>query len=191
MSDQFEDRYEDAGEDEPYTPLMKLRAQHPFARLRDVIEDDRLDTAALIWMACVVAYVGAQIWNAFGLKGSALDGYVSGWERVLSLATTGTVAMIVAVVIGVAIAAATDSRASRLASTLAVVVAGWEALAGFLFVVYAAFAPDQNNARVSVSGTQVVAGLAVSVLGMLVAAAAWRIATSMPLDAEAEPAAVS
>lgn len=169
----------------------------PVQRLRAVIEDDRLDTAALIWMVCVVALIGAQIWHALRLNESGVfSGYSSGWDRVLLLSQSGSIAVIVAIVIGVAVAAATDSRASRLASTLGIVAAAWEGITGFLLIIYAAFAPDQNHVRLSVSGSQILGGLAITVLGLLVAMAAWRIATSVPLDdedadAEPEPAAVS
>ena len=87
---QYEDIYENASDDAPYTPVM---------RLRGVVERDRLDIAALIWMLCTLTTLGAQIWTAAHVDLSD-EGFFGGptttkWVRVYTLSTTASFGAIV------------------------------------------------------------------------------------------------
>src|SRR5947199_4177814 len=171
---EHEDIYEDARDDPD--------AAHPVERLRECIERDGVDLAAVIWMFCVLAVVGAVVWQALR-AGSLSDGvtvHVSVWERLYYLAATGNLSVAVALAVGVAIAAALDSAASRFAATLGVVGALWMVAAGGFGIAYAVHAAGGSEVPRLATGPFTVNAFAVAVLGLIIAAAAWRVATSVP-----------
>jgi hypothetical protein len=162
-------------------------AETPLTRLRAVVETDRLDLAALIWMVGVLVYVGSAICFAvmFNSEADRLGGTTDTWATVLQLSHTVDLAVLGALVIGLAIAAAVDSALSRAAAMLGVVGGAWAVVAGFMRIAFQAAAPDKTQA----SGQSVFeygTGFVVIALGALVAVAALRLYTTVRYDFDDE-----
>jgi hypothetical protein len=187
---QDEDRDDDARYDTVGTPI---------ARLREFIERDRLDIAALIWLAGVLAVMGAITWTSWRthVQFSAVEGEstTTTWIREYSLAVAANISYAVALAVGIAVAAALDTKVSRVAAILGIVGGLWFALAGGCGVAYAIHAAGQQSAFTGASAPFTVQAFVAVVFGLLLAAAAWRLATSVPLDdiadEDAEPQMVS
>jgi hypothetical protein len=187
---QYEDR-DDARYDTVATPV---------ARLREFIERDRLDVAALIWLAGVLAVMAAITWASWRqhVQFSAVDGEQTTqvWVRVYSLAVAANISYAVAPAVGIAVAAALDTKVSRVAAILGIVGGLWFALAGGRGVAYAIHAAGQQQSSFTgASAPFTINAFVAAVFGLLLAAAAWRLATSVPggenADEEPEPQMVS
>jgi hypothetical protein len=138
-------------------------------------------------MVCVLVILGAAIWTAAHLHADREGFFTSAgpdkWFRVYALSTTATYGPIVGIAIRLAIAAALDSAVSRAAATLGILGSLWILAAGLMGIAYGIQHHRFNDGGPSLSGPALVTEFAIAVLGMLLAAAAWRIATSIPPDA--------
>ena len=162
------------------------RPETPMSRLLAIVDTDRLDIAALIWMTGVLVYVASEIIFALMLSGnSPFRSADDGWLKVQQLGSTVDFGILCALVIGLAIAAAFDSALSRAAALLGVVGGCWALISGFLRLLYQAAAPNKTEApgqAVFVYG----ASFVIAVLGALVALAAFRLYTTVRYDFEAD-----
>jgi len=147
-------------------------------------------------MLCILAVLAAAVWLAFketsANSGNDFGGPVDiTWVRVLYLSQTANIGLAAAIAIGIAVAAALDSAVSRAAATLGIVAGLWFVAAGFMGIAYVIHDHGAHAAFLRANGPYTVQSVAVAVLGVLLAMAAWRIATSVPLedfddDADAE-----
>jgi hypothetical protein len=173
-------QYEDTGDDARYDTV-----DTPIARLREFIERDRIDAVAVIWMLGVAATIAAGIWTAFtyNLSFDGNSNHVDGWDHAFLLSQTATLMPLIGVVVGLAIAAALDSAASRVAAWIGMVVSAWLVVASVLGIAYMIHAGKNTSLGLANStGPRILELFAVGVLAVVVGAAAWRVATSVPVD---------
>jgi hypothetical protein len=157
------------------------------SRLGERVDEQRLDLVALIWVGCLVAYTGTQIYGAWNLfSGRPLGGpFFGNWERVAALASTGGPVIAISCVAGIALAFTSDTAQARVAILLAGIVGAWVFVAGVLNVAYAFHQPANRTFTFSFAqGSNRVAaaigGLAVAGLGLVVMMIAWRAGGSRP-----------
>jgi hypothetical protein len=159
------------------------RPDSPMTRMRGVVDTDRLDIAALIWMSGVAVYVASAVVFALMLSGdSPFGGANEGWLKVQQRGSTVDFGILCALVIGLAVAAAFDSALSRAAALLGVIGA-WALISGFLRLLYEAAAPRKTEAPgqpVFMYGSAFV----IAVLGALIAIAAYRLYSTVRYDTE-------
>jgi len=160
------------------------RPDSPMTRMRAIVDTDRLDVAAVIWMTGVLVYLASEIVFAVMLsQSSPFRGPNEGWLKVQQLGSTVDFGILCALVIGLAIAAAFDSALSRAAALLGIVGGAWVLISGFLRILYQAAAPDKTEAHgqaVFVYGSAFV----IAVLGALITVAALRLFSTLRYDTE-------
>jgi hypothetical protein len=150
------------------------------SRLGELVDEQRLDIVALIWVGCLVAYTGTQIYGALDLFNGRVGGFgFGGWEKVAALASTGGPVIAISCVAGIALAFTSDTAQARVAIVLAGIVGAWVFVAGVLNVAYAFHRPGNRTFTFSLAqgSNRVVAaigGLAVAGFGLVVMMIAWR-----------------
>lgn len=169
--------------DETLEEAAEGQRETPMTRVLAVVDNDRLDIAALIWMTGVLVFVACEIcWALLQSTNVPLGGDDS-WLKVQQLGSTVDFGMLCALVIGLAVAAAFDSALSRAAALLGVVGGAWALIAGFLRILYQAAAPDKiegHGQAVLVYGS----GFVSAALGALIAIAAFRLSSTVRYDTE-------
>jgi hypothetical protein len=151
-------------------------------RLGEIVDEQRLDIAALIWVGCTVAYLGTQIYSALDLFNGQFAGS-GGWEKVAALAGTGGLGAALSCLAGIALALTCDTAPARVAILLAGVVGAWVFVAGDLNIAYALHQHGdsvQLLSRGTNRGVAVIGGLALAGFGLVVMMIAWRAGATRP-----------
>ena len=156
----------------------------PMARMLAIVDTDRLDIAALIWMVGVLVFVACEVcFTLLASSSTPFRGTDDNWERIQQLGSTVDFGILCALVIGLAVSAAFDSALSRAAALLGIVGGAWALVAGFLRILYQAAAPNKTQVRgqaVFIYGS----GFVIAVLGALIMIAAFRLYSTMRYDTE-------
>jgi hypothetical protein len=146
------------------------------------LDIEGLDVAALIWMVCVVAYVGLAIYNVLHAIGGVHE--FGTWEKVAALGTTGGPIVAVSCLAGIALAFMSKGAVARLAIVLAGVTGAWVFVAGVFNVASAVHRTSATAFSLSLGqanrGVEVIAGLAFAGLGLVVMMIAWRAGGARP-----------
>lgn len=144
-------------------------------RVGELVDEQRLDFIALIWVGCTVAATGVQIYQVIDLFGGAIT---DSWSKIAALGQTAGPTVALSCLFGIALALMSDTAVSRFAILLAGIVGAWVFAAG-MFDTAAALHQDsgdviqaqfaQGNRAVGVIG-----GLALAGFGLVVVMLAWR-----------------
>ena len=120
-------------EDEPLEPLdiddrspgerMVAIGREGLASVKAIVDDGRLDVAAVLWMLCAVATVGVGIYSA--LRSTDFGAGGGTWAKITALGTIGGPGIAVFCIAGIALAVPFKSPAARFALLLALAVGGW------------------------------------------------------------------
>ncbi|HTK14778.1 MAG TPA: hypothetical protein VL769_00165 [Acidimicrobiia bacterium] len=147
-------------------------------RLHELVDEQRLDIVALIWVGCIIAFTGVEIYSAFHALGGGIPG-VDGWTKVALLGQTGGPTVAVSCLIGIAVAVMSDTPVARLAILLAGVVGAWVLVAGVLDIASAVHQGGEPTFRIGFLGqgnraAGIIGGLALGGFGLVVMMIAWR-----------------
>jgi hypothetical protein len=155
------------------------------SRLGELGAEQRLDFVALLWMVCIVAYTGVQIYQVVHLFDQGIP-VLDAWEKIAALGQTAAPITAVSCLVGIALALMSDTAVSRFAFLLAGIVGMWVLIAGAFDVATAVHHGDdeifggqfaQGNRAVGVIG-----GLALAGFGLVVAMVAWRAGGTRPIE---------
>jgi hypothetical protein len=147
------------------------------SRIAEMLDEQRLDIAALIWVLCTVTFTGVQIYQAFNLFGSRFE--ASTWDKIAALGQTGGPVVAVSCIIGILLALTWDSAIARFSILLAGFVGAWVFVAGIFTVASNVHKNADGNivfGQVN-RGAGAIGGLAVAGLGLVVMMIAWRAAS--------------
>jgi hypothetical protein len=148
-------------------------------RLKARVEQQRLDVAAVVWMALLFAIAGSEIYSALRFGNSqGFPGSSDWWFKLQLLAQSGGTVLVFGSAVGIALAVLLEGPMSRVALRLAVVGGAWSVAAGGCGVAFA-FHPDPGFGSVRVFDgrlTECVYYLGFAGLGLLIAMIAWRFA---------------
>jgi hypothetical protein len=150
-------------------------------RLQGLIEQQRLDIAALAWMIFLLLITGVEIYSALRLHGdSGFPGNTDWWSRLAFLAQSGNILLTFGGAIGIALAVVHDSPVARRALQLAVIGGLWAIVANLMGIAVAFH--DQSGVTFTILGSgesKVVTALTYfgfGGLGLVIATVAWRFA---------------
>jgi hypothetical protein len=161
------------------------------SRLGELVEEQRLDFVALLWMVCTIGFTGVQIYSALhGFGGQFLR--FDAWAKVAALGQTGGPIVALSCLGGIALAVMSDTAVARFAILVAGVTGAWVFVAGVLNVASAVHQGSDVLFRVAFLGggnraAEAIAGLALGGLGLVVMMVAWRAGGTRP----AEPPEIS
>jgi hypothetical protein len=154
-------------------------------RIGELVDEQRLDVVALIWVLCTITYTGVQIYGALNLFNGRFGAF-GNWEKIAALASTGGPGVAVSCVVGIALAVTSETAMARFAIAVAGIVGAWVLVAGVLNVVYALHQRHGLN-TISFSITegsnrfvQAVGGVALGGFGLVVMMIAWRALGARP-----------
>jgi hypothetical protein len=126
-----------------------------FERARALVEDGRLDLAALWWMVCVVVITAVEVYAALRASGLGnAPGSTDWWTKASLLANSGGIVLIFGSAIGVFLAAFSNRHPARVALRLAVGAGVWVALSALLGIAVAIHTGDGNFAAFGTSGAE-------------------------------------
>jgi hypothetical protein len=145
------------------------------SRIAQLIDEQRLDIAALIWMLCTVTFTGVQIYQAFhAFGGAGFD--VSTWDRIGALGQTGGPIVAFACIVGILLGLTWNSAIARFSIFLAGIVGGWVFIAGIFDI--AANVHNNTSGNFSFGATNravgAIGGIALAGFGLVVMMIAWR-----------------
>src|SRR5215212_6640694 len=104
-------------DDEPLEPLniddrspgerMLASGSRSVSRIGAMVDEQRLDFVALIWMVSTLVFTGTQIYDAldlFGTTGPVPGFSVSSWDKIAALGQTGGPYLAVSCLVGIVLA---------------------------------------------------------------------------------------
>lgn len=125
-----------------------------FGRLQGLIEQQRLDIAAMVWMIFLLLITGAEIYAALRLHGTS--GFGNGgdwWTRLAFLAQSGNIVLIFGCAIGIALGLLRESTIARRALQLAVLGGLWAIVANLMGIAVS-FHEESGLAFTSLGGNE-------------------------------------
>jgi hypothetical protein len=143
-------------------------------RVGELVDEQRLDFVALLWVVCTVASTGVQIYRAVDLFGETEP---DTWGKLAALGQTAGATVAISCLIGIALALTSDTAVSRLAILLAGGVGAWVFAAGMFSFASSLHHENGGAPNVFGQGNRVaggIGGLAVAGFGLVVAMLAWR-----------------
>jgi hypothetical protein len=147
-------------------------------RLGELIDEKRFDVAALVWMLCILIFVGCQIYTVLKLANAGFGS--SAWDKVAALSQTGGPLVAASCGVGIALALWFDTANARFALWLAALGGAWVLVAGALQIVSAVHESDSTIGFLALNqqnrAVSALAGLAFAGLGLIVALVAGRFA---------------
>jgi hypothetical protein len=152
------------------------------SRISQMIDEQRLDIVALIWVLATVTFTGVQIYQAFQLFGSRFE--ASTWDKVAGLGQTGGPVVAVSCIIGILLALTWDSAIARFSSLVAGIVGGWVFVAGVFTVASNVHKNADGNIVFGQTNRAAgaIGGLAVAGFGLVVMMIAWRAGSVADAD---------
>jgi hypothetical protein len=149
-------------------------------RISELVDEQRLDVVALVWILSAIAFTGVQIYQALHLLESGVS--ISAWDKIAALGQTGGPLVAVTCLAGIALAITSDSAVARGAIVLAGVLGGWVFVAGIFN--FASNVHRRSNALLDFSrgnrGAGAIGGLALAGFGLVVLMIAWRAGMAPP-----------
>lgn len=143
-------------------------------RISELADEQRLDIAALVWIVCLVALTGVQIYQALHLFGAGIA--ATSWDKVAALGQAGGGFVAVSCLVGIALAVTEDSTVARFSIMLAGVLGVWVFVAGIFN--FASNVHRQSNDLINFNrgnrASGAIGGLALAGFGLVVMMIAWR-----------------
>jgi hypothetical protein len=151
------------------------------SRVGELVDEQRLDVAALVWMICTVTFTGVEIYQAFHLFGAS--GFnPSTWDKIAALGQTGGPLVAMSCLVGIALAITTDSAVARWSIIMAGVLGAWVFVAGIFD--FASNVHRSSESLISFNrgnrGAGAIGALALAGLGLVVMMIAWRTGGARP-----------
>ena len=166
-----------------------------FERVRALIDDGHLDTAALAWMGFVIAYSVVEAYSALRASGFGDNsGSTDWWTRLQLLTNSGGIVLVFGAMIGIVLAVFFYGPASRLALRIAVGGGVWAVITALIGVAVAFHDSNGSFANFQQPGTEAkivsaLGSLSVGGFGLVIAVVAWRVARPVVAQAPSGPAA--